>query len=360
MIASNGTNVDDLIGIGSHIVNGLVGKQAFEVSLKRTDRVQTIADDSKVKNLSGEVHRPRMLFQRLLITSRAGEVSLEDALEYELSPVPATLFQPGGLMREADKPLLASALTDSIVEASQDLIADSEHQLGELHYVLDGGSLVHRVPWKKGDKFCQISAAYADFTLQHYGRATVVFDGYANAPSTKDVTHQRRGGLNNSQHATVHVRPGAEFFGKKEHFLTVPSNKRGLIEMISCDLKRRGCTVIVAEDDADVDIVKSAISSSENQRTAVIGEDTDLLILLLHHASFENKDLYLRSDRSCGRRQTYDIIKMKHALGQNVCLHLLFLHAFTGCDSLFTDFWCQQKECLVKTAAKESCSTGCR
>jgi len=45
-------------------------------------------------------------------------------------------------------------------------------------YVLDGGSLLHRLPWKTGDSYGAITESYADFTVRHYGQATVVFDGY--------------------------------------------------------------------------------------------------------------------------------------------------------------------------------------
>ena len=34
---------------------------------------------------------------------------------------------------------------------------------------------------------------YAPFTVKHYGKATVVFDGYSVGPSTKDSTHQQKG-----------------------------------------------------------------------------------------------------------------------------------------------------------------------
>ena len=60
-------------------------------------------------------------------------------------------------------------------------------------YVLDGGYLLHRLPWKKGDSYNAIAESYADFTVRHYGQATVVFDGYGEGPSIKDNTHQRRG-----------------------------------------------------------------------------------------------------------------------------------------------------------------------
>jgi hypothetical protein len=48
-------------------------------------------------------------------------------------------------------------------------------------------------------------------------------------------------------------------------------------------LKQKGCHVIQAEGDADVDIVKAAVSMSGYKSTTLIGEDTDLLILLLYH-----------------------------------------------------------------------------
>ena len=55
-------------------------------------------------------------------------------------------------------------------------------------YVLDGGSLLYRLPWKKGDTYNAIAESYADFTVRHYGQATVVFDGYQDGPSIKDIT----------------------------------------------------------------------------------------------------------------------------------------------------------------------------
>ena len=49
-------------------------------------------------------------------------------------------------------------------------------------------------------------------------------------------------------------------------------------------LKDRGCEVIHAHGDADVDIVKAATASAKRRDTTLVGEDTDLLILLLHYA----------------------------------------------------------------------------
>ena len=72
--------------------------------------------------------------------------------------------------------------------------------------------MLHRVPWKAGDSYRSIAQSYADFTIRHYGLATVAFDGYGD-PSIKDNTHQRRG-------MNVHFSADVEFIGKNEQFLS--------------------------------------------------------------------------------------------------------------------------------------------
>lgn len=60
------------------------------------------------------------------------------------------------------------------------------------HYVLDGGSLLHRIPWQKGENFSNIIQAYITYVHKHYPFATVVFDGYPVRPTVKDTAHIRR------------------------------------------------------------------------------------------------------------------------------------------------------------------------
>ena len=45
--------------------------------------------------------------------------------------------------------------------------------------------MLHRLPWKKGDSYNAIAESYPDFTVTHYGQATVVFDSYGEGPSIK-------------------------------------------------------------------------------------------------------------------------------------------------------------------------------
>ena len=72
--------------------------------------------------------------------------------------------------------------------------------------------------------------------------------------------------------------------------------------------------------DADVDIVKTVVDSSHQYSTTLIGEDTDLLILLLHYADTDPdiKDLYFRSNKTCATK-VHNINKLKAIIGPDIC-----------------------------------------
>ena len=63
-----------------------------------------------------------------------------------------------------------------------------------VEYVLDGGSLLQRLPWKRGMTYSVICDLYVDYVKSNYKNAVVVFDGYEGGPSTKDTAHLRRTG----------------------------------------------------------------------------------------------------------------------------------------------------------------------
>ena len=62
----------------------------------------------------------------------------------------------------------------------------------------------------------------------------------------------------------------------KEDSLYNQANKQSLIRLISERVRERGYHVIQAEEDADVDIVKAAVSMASSKTTTLIGENTDL------------------------------------------------------------------------------------
>ena len=56
------------------------------------------------------------------------------------------------------------------------------------------------------------------------------------------------------------------------------------------------CSTIHDKGDADVLIVQTAVKCAENREVALIGEDTELLVLLCYHANFENDSIVFKSD----------------------------------------------------------------
>ena len=182
-------------------------------------------------------------------------------------------------------------------------------------------------------------------------RAIIVFDGYIGGPNTKDTTHRTSNKVN--------IAEGTKFVGKKEDFLSNLENKQSLINLISQRMKDRGCHVIQSKGDADVEIVKAAVSISSNKSTSVIGEDTDLLVLLLHHAPTSNDNkVYFYSDK-VSPATVYDIKVMKKLLGYDVCSCLLFLHAFMGCDTTSAIFGIGKKLALHKVLKGNSVLKSC-
>ena len=59
-------------------------------------------------------------------------------------------------------------------------------------HVLDGGSLLHKIPWNVRHTFVQIRQAYVTYIKKQCGNSpAIVFDEGYDAASTKDTAHVR-------------------------------------------------------------------------------------------------------------------------------------------------------------------------
>jgi hypothetical protein len=68
--------------------------------------------------------------------------------------------------------------------------------------------------------------------------------------------------------------------------------------------------------------------------TSVIGEDTDLLIILLFHAQPHKPNLYfVNKGKNNKPNKCWNIKCIKNCFGESICQRLLFAHAFLGCDT---------------------------
>ena len=65
-----------------------------------------------------------------------------------------------------------------------------------------------------------------------------------------------------------------------------------------------------------------------------MGDDTDLLVLLLYHANPQSQSIFFKSEPKKGskKRRTWDNKKVKKGLG-DACRNICFPHSLLGCDT---------------------------
>ena len=262
------------------------------------------------------------MLQRLVALS-TDEMDSSDIFEYELATFPFALFEPNGLPRAACKAQLADTLW-KLKEWEK-----TEHK-EPVQFVQDGGSLLHKITWPKGLTFDEISNLYMDYVQCQFGRPIVIFDGYTQEPSTKDITYIRRSkGI---------LSPEVDFTAqmpcklKKDAFLANTRNKQMFINLLAAKLVEHGCIVRHASEDADRLIVMTAIEFSGASDVIVVGEDTDLLVLLCYFAEPNTKRLFFMSDRTQNSKLR-DIKQLQQTLGYRISNILPVIHSLTGCDT---------------------------
>ena len=104
-------------------------------------------------------------------------------------------------------------------------------------YVLDGGSLLQKVPWTVGNTFAQICQAYVTYIKKRYGNCpTIVVDGGYDTASTKDTTHLRR--AKGRIGKTVRLYLNNQFSMSKSNFLLSKGNKQNFLLMLSDELPK--------------------------------------------------------------------------------------------------------------------------
>jgi hypothetical protein len=110
---------------------------------------------------------------------------------------------------------------------------------GNVQYVVDGGALLQRIPWKQGETYTAIINTYAKYVTRKYGRSIVVLDGYEAGPSIKDAVHLKR--TAGAVGPTVHFILNMVMKCEKRDFLNITTNKQHFINLLAAKLKRERC-----------------------------------------------------------------------------------------------------------------------
>ena len=78
----------------------------------------------------------------------------------------------------------------------------------------------------------------------------------------------------------------------KEQCLLRKQNKQRFVNMLGVELKRYNCQVYHEKADADYSIAQKTIDFAEHIDIVLVGDDIDLLILLLHHAATDKHNIF--------------------------------------------------------------------
>ncbi|GBL95470.1 hypothetical protein AVEN_34838-1 [Araneus ventricosus] len=102
--------------------------------------------------------------------------------------------------------------------------------------------------------------------------------------------------------------------------------------MLRVKFQKEGFVVNQAEEDADYLIIKSALEiEKRSQYVVVVGEDIDLLVIMA--ASINSENIFFLKP---GKGKVEDALYYAATLNiaPQIRDNILFLHAFSGCDTI--------------------------
>jgi hypothetical protein len=152
----------------------------------------------------------------------------------------------------------------------------------QVQFVLDGGTLQHHISWSIVMAWDELCLLYMQYVVSIYGKYVVVFDGYSNAPCTKDCTHLRRSG--GGALVAVHFTGAVTLkMKKKDEFLFNKENKQRFMHLLSGKLEVGVRCIRHVKMQIYVLIVKTDVGCANKQVTVLIGDYAALLVLLCFH-----------------------------------------------------------------------------
>ena len=145
---------------------------------------------------------------------------------HELCSFPPSLFESNGLLRPANKPVLADAIW--ILVHNEILVPQ-----GNVQFVMDVRALLQGIPLSRGRTFESLYQMYAQHIQKSFGldsTTVIFFYGYPDRPSTKDYAHLRHSKCVTG--AKMHFTEDMACNSKKQLFLSKKSNKQNFCQPV--------------------------------------------------------------------------------------------------------------------------------
>ena len=141
--------------------------------------------------------------------------------------------------------------------------------------------------------------------------------------SIKDHDHLRR--LNSQQaSADILVFEEGTVHCSREEFLSNTKNKEQLIELLASHFVTQGHQVLNCEEGADTQIVTEALDvACRKENVTVVGEDIDILVLLLNFWNTEMGETFVKSEpRKKQEKRLINVRRVAENLNYNVIKNL--------------------------------------
>ena len=337
IVAPPKVNIHRAFDVGVELLKSLKEANPATVKIKKEQLCIQMPSNASVSIPETNIQiDSQLLLQRALaqVSNPDSLVSLAECLGYELSPVPQSMFTNVGLMRNNDKSELAKYLT-----GKYGCIREGFTTGGSI--VIDGGALLHRIKWPKNASIDEIIELYIScvqslikqFDISPGAEKTVVFDGYTIS-STKDHCHTKRQPV---QGLRIDFAGGTRVMSSKSTFLSNRNNKQRLVDRLSSELRLRGVTVQNCAADADIKLASTVLQMEGD--VILWGDDTDLLVLLLHHIN-------VTEDKPRGRIVMYrpssstsiEVTELMPKIDASTIETILAIHAWSGCDTVSSLF----------------------
>ena len=106
--------------------------------------------------------------------------------------------------------------------------------------------------------------------------------------------------------------------------------------MLGQRLEHVVCETRHAKGDTDVLIVETTVRSAMSFETTLVGDDTDLLVLLCFHVKEDYCEVFFKPEIRSGTKKSprcWNIKYVQRVLGRAVCNNMLFGHAILGCGT---------------------------
>ncbi|KAF4527646.1 hypothetical protein B566_EDAN010870, partial [Ephemera danica] len=260
IIANNDVTCDRAEYVGLQLIQSCIGKNFADLQLKRSEKVLPISVSKNSIRVNDEVIPVDLTqFLNRIICMKLDETDLRACLCYELATHAPSLFDAHGNLRKGEK----SALQNSIYQLSGDAAPSNATDQNVAH-VIDGGFLLHKIPWHPLTTFGDILNIYVTYVRRHYGiDTTIVFDGYSEM-STKHQTQLQR--HVHSRGYEIEFNESTVFTGKKSDFLSITNNKVRFILQLAIKLRIAGFKVIEGKSDADTLIATTAMELAKSRR----------------------------------------------------------------------------------------------